>query len=221
MLQLRSPSLLSAASHMLALFCSKMRMRTRTLSTAPMTSTMSACFAQITSAFPVSTSPNGETTSLTAILYPHRRIRLSTLIPPSEAKKDEVEPEIAPEPIPPKATDESSQKGDVVASFEESAIVPKPDPKQKPVDPTSFLKKYPVSLVNVENLTEEPYDPKSQLVRAVTNEIVNVFKEVASMNSLFRDQDLDLFHQPVQRQHDLRAWKACRLCCRGVCRRAR
>ncbi|KAH8889701.1 ATP-dependent protease La, partial [Thozetella sp. PMI_491] len=147
-------------------------------------------FAQITSAFPVSTSPDGETTSLTAILYPHRRIRLSTLIPPSEAKKAEAETEgeAAPEPIPPKGTDESAQKGDVVASFEETAVVPKPDSNQKQFDPTTFLKKYPVSLVNVDNLTEEPYDPKSQVVRAVTNEIVNVFKEVASMNSLFRDQ---------------------------------
>ncbi len=147
-------------------------------------------FAQITSAFPVSTSPNGETTSLTAILYPHRRIRLSKLIPPSENKKGDAEPqaEEAPEPIPSKTSEEPAQKGDVVASFEESAVVPKPDQNQKQFDPTSFLKKYPVSLVNVDNLTEEPFDPKSQVVRAVTNEIVNVFKEVASMNSLFRDQ---------------------------------
>ncbi|KAK4181908.1 putative Lon protease mitochondrial precursor [Triangularia setosa] len=148
-------------------------------------------FAQITSAFPM-TGQGGEGTSLTAILYPHRRIRLSELIPPGAADATTKTPaatEPTPEPIP-KATDESAQKGDVVASFEESAVVspPKSDVTQKQYEPTSFLKKYPVSLVNVENLTEEPYDPKSQVIRAVTNEIVNVFKEVASMNSLFRDQ---------------------------------
>ncbi|KAK4204097.1 putative Lon protease mitochondrial precursor, partial [Triangularia verruculosa] len=146
-------------------------------------------FAQITSAFPM-TGQGGEGTSLTAILYPHRRIRLSELIPPGAADaKTPAATEPTPEPIP-KATDESAQKGDVVASFEESAVVPPPksDVTQKQYEPTSFLKKYPVSLVNVENLTEEPYDPKSQVIRAVTNEIVNVFKEVASMNSLFRDQ---------------------------------
>lgn len=145
-------------------------------------------FAQITSAFPV----HGEQNSLTAILYPHRRIKLSTLIPPSnaEAKKPDTEAPI-PEPIPPKATEEDpsqDKKGDVVASFEESAVSAKPDAAAEKYEPTSFLRKYPVSLVNVENLTEEPYDPKSPVIRAVTNEIVNAFKEVAQMNSLFRDQ---------------------------------
>ncbi|KAK8010585.1 Lon protease-like protein [Apiospora arundinis] len=145
-------------------------------------------FAQITSAFPV----HGETNSLTAILYPHRRIKLSTLIPPGspEAKKTDSEPEI-PEPIPTK-TDEEAQrekKGDVVASFEEGVVAPKNTEAQtEKYEPTSFLRKYPVSLVNVENLTEQPFDPKSQVIRAITNEIVNVFKEVATMNSLFRDQ---------------------------------
>ncbi|KAK1755762.1 mitochondrial Lon protease [Echria macrotheca] len=144
-------------------------------------------FAQITSAFPM-TSGDGPA-GLTAILYPHRRIRLSELIPPGAADtaKPPAEEEPTPEPIP-KPAEETTQKGDVVASFEESAVAPKPEPAQKQYDPTSFLRKYPVSLVNVENLTEEPYDPKSQVIRAVTNEIVNVFKEVASMNSLFRDQ---------------------------------
>ncbi|KAK5651559.1 hypothetical protein OQA88_11924 [Cercophora sp. LCS_1] len=149
-------------------------------------------FAQITSAFPMNNA-GGEGTSLTAILYPHRRIRLSELIPPGAAgaEKTPTEAEPTPEPIPepiPKSTDETTQKGDIVASFEESAVAPKPDATQTPYEPTSFLKKYPVSLVNVENLTEEPYDAKSPVIRAVTSEIVNVFKDVATMNSLFRDQ---------------------------------
>ncbi|KAF9881939.1 hypothetical protein CkaCkLH20_01085 [Colletotrichum karsti] len=146
-------------------------------------------FAQITSAFPM----HGEQGALTAILYPHRRIRLSSLLPPEsdEKKSSEAKVEPVPEPIPPKATEEEAQpdkKGDVVASFEESAVAPKPDQAAEKYEPTAFLKRYPVSLVNVENLTEEPYDPKSAVIRAVTNEIVNVFKEVATMNSLFRDQ---------------------------------
>jgi Lon-like ATP-dependent protease len=147
-------------------------------------------FAQITSAFPV----HGEQNSLTAILYPHRRIKLSTLIPPTmpEQKKSEPQPatEDIPEPIPPKTEVEAPQekKGDVVASFEEGAVANKSDAAPEKYEPTSFLRKYPVSLVNVENLVEEPFDPKSPVIRAVTNEIVNVFKEVATMNSLFRDQ---------------------------------
>ncbi|KAL2021972.1 hypothetical protein VTK56DRAFT_6391 [Thermocarpiscus australiensis] len=144
-------------------------------------------FAQVTSAFPMNTQ-SGET-GLTAILYPHRRIRMSSLLPPGapDASKDADAAEPTPEPIP-RVSDEASLKGDVVASFEESAVVQTPESGKKLYELTSFLKKYPVSIANVENLTEEPHDPKSQMIRAVTNEIVNVFKEVASMNSLFRDQ---------------------------------
>ncbi|AEO55399.1 hypothetical protein MYCTH_2299177 [Thermothelomyces thermophilus ATCC 42464] len=146
-------------------------------------------FAQVTSAFPMN-AQGGEGGGLTAILYPHRRIRLSSLIPPGGAGPSKATP--VAEPIPeavPRPADEADQKGDVVASFEESAVEqPKPETSKKLYEVTSFLKKYPVSIANVENLTEEPHDPKSQVIRAVTNEIVNVFKEVASMNSLFRDQ---------------------------------
>lgn len=148
-------------------------------------------FAQITSAFPI----HGQEGALTAILYPHRRIKLSSLIPPGGAdatkKADEKAEPAQPEPIPQKTADDDApqdKKGDVVASFEESAVDKKPDQVAEKYEPTSFLKRYPVSLVNVENMVDEPYDPKSQVIRAVTNEIVNVFKEVATMNNLFRDQ---------------------------------
>lgn len=150
-------------------------------------------FAQITSAFPI----HGQEGALTAILYPHRRIRLSSLLPPGgqDAKKADIKADAkgepgVPQPIPSKpAKDGANQdkKGDVVASFEEAAVEKKPDQAER-YEPTSFLKRYPVSLVNVENLADEPVDPKSPVVRAVTNEIVNVFKEVATMNNLFRDQ---------------------------------
>ncbi|KAL7921137.1 Lon protease C-terminal proteolytic domain-containing protein [Trichoderma austrokoningii] len=145
-------------------------------------------FAQITSAFPI----HGQEGALTAILYPHRRIKLSSLVPPGaqDADKADSKSETEPEPIPQKTVEEESQekKGDVVTSFEESAVEKKPEPVAEKYEPTSFLKRYPVSLVNVENLVDEPYDPKSPVIRAVTNEIVNVFKEVATMNNLFRDQ---------------------------------
>ncbi|KAH9887830.1 lon protease [Xylariomycetidae sp. FL2044] len=149
-------------------------------------------FAQITSAIPINDKQN----SITAILYPHRRIKLSALIPPDpqESKKSdtqaEPESEPEPEPIPLKPEEDGQQekKGDVVASFEESAVSAKSDATAAKYEPTSFLRKYPVSLVNVENLNEEPVDIKSPIVRAVSNEIVNVFKEIAAMNPLFRDQ---------------------------------
>ena len=151
-------------------------------------------FAQITSAFPV----HGDEGALTAVLYPHRRIKMSALIPPDQSRGTEVkkdtatpDPNAIPEAIPAKSSKEElaqEKKGDVVASFEEGSVLPKNADTPSPYEPTSFLRKYPVSLVKVENLVEEAHDPKSPIIRAVTNEIVNVFKEVANLNSLFRDQ---------------------------------
>lgn len=143
-------------------------------------------FAQITSAFPV----HGDENALTAVLYPHRRIKMSFLISPTtaDAKKGEatpLDPGAVPEVIPSKTEE---KKGDVVASFEEGTVQQKPTEAPTPWEPTAFLRNLPVSLVKVENLVEEPHDPKSPIIRAVTNEIVNVFKEVAGLNSLFRDQ---------------------------------
>jgi ATP-dependent Lon protease len=144
-------------------------------------------FAQITSAFPV----HGDDGALTAVLYPHRRIKMSALVKPDGSGVAKAEVDAIPEVIPPPKQKEEGtgdKKGDVVASFEESSVAQKGTEVAPPYEPTSFLRKYPVSLVNVENLSEEPHDPKSPIIRAVTNEIVNVFKEVANLNSLFRDQ---------------------------------
>ena len=147
-------------------------------------------FAQITSTFPV----HGEENSLTAVLYPHRRIKMSALIPPNREKEAPTHAVVASaeaEPVEgaPKDHSGSEKPGDVVASFEEGSL----DQQSKETtaqqyEPTSFLRKYPVSLVTVENLTEEAHDKKSPIIRAVTSEIVNVFKEVANLNPLFRDQ---------------------------------
>lgn len=133
-------------------------------------------FAQITAAYPL----RGEASGVTAVLYPHRRIKISSLLPPNENSKGATPP-------PPPTSEEKTQekRGDVVASFEEP--VPEAAPKEQH-EVTSFLKKHPVSLVNVENLIEEPFDKKNAIIRAVTSEIVNVCKEIATLNPLFRDQ---------------------------------
>lgn len=133
-------------------------------------------FAQITAAYPL----RGEGSGVTAVLYPHRRIKISSLLPPGENTKA-----ATPPPAPTSEDKTTEKRGDVVASFEEGA--PEPAPKDH-YEPTSFLKKHPVSLVNVENLAEEPFDKKNPVIRAVTSEIVNVCKEIATLNPLFRDQ---------------------------------
>ncbi|KAL9627258.1 MAG: hypothetical protein Q9204_006698, partial [Flavoplaca sp. TL-2023a] len=149
-------------------------------------------FAQITSAFPV----NGEEHSLTAVLYPHRRIKMSKLIPPNEVKnKSQPDATKAAPVVEIKSTDDQTKKdsvtieksGDVVASFEESSTTP-PIREVQPYEPTAFLRDYPVSLVDVDNMVEEAYDKKDPVIKAVTSELVNVFKDVANLNHLFRDQ---------------------------------
>src|SRR5215469_1501651 len=81
-------------------------------------------FCQVTSAFPV----QGDEPSMTAVLYPHRRIRMTSLVPPGRGEEGstaqaEVVVEEATEDKPSKEDQTSSveeKKGDVVASFEET-----------------------------------------------------------------------------------------------------
>ncbi|KAG5210062.1 Lon protease-like protein, mitochondrial [Trichophyton interdigitale] len=134
-------------------------------------------FAQITSAFPV----HGDESDLTAVLYPHRRIKMTSILP----SRDSLVKDVGGQET---SKDSSAEKqGDVVASFEEGAA--EQTAKETTLyEPSAFLRKYPVSIVNVDNLVEEPMDKKSPVIRAVTSEIVNVFKDVANLNPLFRDQ---------------------------------
>lgn len=144
-------------------------------------------FAQITSVIPAP----GDENSVTAVLYPHRRIRMTSLLPPSAseaAKPAAVEAQPVVEENP--QTDGTTEnKGDVVASFEEPIKQEQTDVTM--YEPTAFLRKFPVSLVNVKNLAEFAYDKKSPNVKALASEIVNVFREIALINPLFKDQIAD------------------------------
>lgn len=145
-------------------------------------------FAQVTSVFPVSKDDY----SVTAVLYPHRRIKMTRLIPPNQGKPGPPQPPIPTGEV--KATENQAlqeapsteKSGDVVASFEESTTPVQP--REEVYEPTSFLHKFPVSLVDVDNMTEDPYDKKSPVIKAVTSELVNVFKDIANLNPIFRDQ---------------------------------
>ncbi len=143
-------------------------------------------FCQVTSAFPV----HGEESKMTAVLYPHRRIKMSSLIPPnrgadgSVAKAEVTTAESGSQQ--PKEQDSKEKKGDVVASFEETGA--ERQKQSAKYEPTSFLWGYPVSLVKADNMTEKAHEKHDPTTRALVGEIINVFKEVANMNSLFRDQ---------------------------------
>ncbi|AJQ08014.1 AHL_G0001800.mRNA.1.CDS.1 [Saccharomyces cerevisiae] len=170
--------------------------------------------AQITSAFPSKDEKTG-TETMTALLYPHRRIKIDELFPPNEEKEKSkeqakdtdtettvVEDANNPEdqestsPATPKLEDivveripdsELQNHKRVEATEEESEEL---DDIQEgeDINPTEFLKNYNVSLVNVLNLEDEPFDRKSPVINALTSEILKVFKEISQLNTMFREQ---------------------------------
>ncbi|KIW05796.1 ATP-dependent protease La [Verruconis gallopava] len=150
-------------------------------------------FCQVTSFFPHQGGEDGTT----AVLYPHRRIKMSELYPPES--KDKATQTIVEELIGDKkdgSSQESEKKtedkrGDVVPSFEEEAVEVKDDRVQKRTqqqDPTSFLQRYGVSMVKVENVLEEEYDASDSNIKALTNEIVSTFRDIATKSPMFKDQ---------------------------------
>ncbi|KAH0389026.1 ATP-dependent protease La, partial [Aureobasidium melanogenum] len=148
-------------------------------------------FCQITGAFPAG---HGDEKALQAVLYPHRRIKLTELMPPKKGETTTTTTEEAPAVAT--ATIEAAEKpevdveskGDVTASFEESHVETPGEKKQvAQYEPTDFLKTWQVSLVKVDNLADEPFDKRAPTIRALISEIVNTCKEIGSVNQLFRD----------------------------------
>lgn len=165
-------------------------------------------FAQITSIFG-SKGADGKEESLTCVLYPHRRIKIdgishnrgtitTTSVDESVAESDDFNFEgtekelsgallIKPE--------DSNLQTDVErvpidADFERDSKVESLETNRpsKSLHVTQFLKQYSVTVVNVSNPQDEPYNRNNENIKAITAEIVNTFKEIAQMNPLFRDQ---------------------------------
>ncbi|KAF7351073.1 Lon protease-like protein, mitochondrial [Mycena sanguinolenta] len=126
-------------------------------------------FAQITSVFTAAGEGGEGEEGLTAVLYPHRRVVITELLKAGMAKVETVAPE-------------------------DPQSVTAPPPPEPPVDPppgpvqTSFLHSHPVSIVAVQNLPTLPYAKDDQHIRAFTSELIAVFKDIAQLNPLFRDQ---------------------------------
>ncbi|CCJ30831.1 unnamed protein product [Pneumocystis jirovecii] len=148
-------------------------------------------FSQITSVFPANNT--GDENALTVVLYPHRRIKIVNLIGP-QVNADGVENS---EELINNNDNTKSENFDSIECIEEQNVENNCFNKETTNEPsidddshyaTSFLNTYDVSLVNVENLVDEDFDPKNNIIKAVTSEIVSVFKDIATFNPLFRDQ---------------------------------
>ena len=137
-------------------------------------------FAQITSIFAANApgtvaAKDGNEDGLTAVLYPHRRIRITELVKPADGV----------------ATASAEQTEESKA---EEELLPTPPSSPPPAESrfsavqTSFLHNFDISVVNVENLSTLPYNKDDQYIRAFMSEIISVFKDIAQLNPLFRDQ---------------------------------
>ncbi|KAH6594806.1 hypothetical protein BASA50_006280 [Batrachochytrium salamandrivorans] len=121
-------------------------------------------FAQITNTY--QTGP--DSSALTVVVYPHRRIRISDLVKPPP-KVEHTTPEI-----------------ENVTSLEST-------PTESVFHPiNAHLMQYNVPLVNVDNLVEEPHSQDNRLIKAITSEIINVMKEISQLNPLLRDQIISI-----------------------------
>ncbi|KAK6908069.1 ATP-dependent protease La [Kwoniella mangroviensis CBS 10435] len=167
-------------------------------------------FCQITSCF-TSNEGEGKPESLTAVLFPHRRIKIDELVTPgqlsSEAplvnvSKSSAEADENPEghvesfePDVPSVEEVREELGTISRESEEGqdqVETPKPaEPKNtKPLSPINFIHSLvpEISITNVSNVSLEPYQKDSQVIRAIMSELISVFKEIAQLQPMFREQ---------------------------------
>ncbi|GMM37168.1 ATP-dependent Lon protease [Saccharomycopsis crataegensis] len=171
-------------------------------------------FGQITSVFP-SKDEKTNVETMTALIYPHKRITLADgkFTPPKSEEEIEVyktnrakmfeEEVIADMAKEGKKLVESKDKdlskdneAEVTKSEDQNSqylkekevrILEKMDDEEAE-NPTAFLKNYCVSLVDVSPLEDDPFDKKSPVITALTSEILKVFKEISQLNTMFREQ---------------------------------
>ncbi|WWC62708.1 ATP-dependent protease La [Kwoniella dejecticola CBS 10117] len=185
-------------------------------------------FCQITSCF-TSNEGEGKPESLTAVLFPHRRIRIDNLVKPGDTGLNPQAPFVNVQEV---SEAEDAQKSEVgnesekgegeVESFEtdvpsveavreelgtvsrdrddtEVEVEPRKEERKqstsdkspsKPHSPINFIHNLlpDVSITNVSNVALEPYDKDSQVIRAIMSELISVFKEIAQLQPMFREQ---------------------------------
>ncbi|KAK8858689.1 ATP-dependent protease La [Kwoniella newhampshirensis] len=170
-------------------------------------------FCQITSCF-TSQEGEGKPEALTAVLFPHRRIRIDELVKPGEhggqqtvplasfveevqrGEKGEGEVESFEPEVP--SVDEvreelgtvSHDRGEESNESQEEWKSDNTAAARKPLSPIGFLHSLmpDISLTNVSNVALQPYEKDSQVVRAIMSELISVFKEIAQLQPMFREQ---------------------------------
>ncbi|OCF39251.1 ATP-dependent protease La [Kwoniella heveanensis CBS 569] len=171
-------------------------------------------FCQITSCFS-SNEGEGKPESLTAVLFPHRRIRIDELVKAGqglelpeetvpiakvvediqsaekgEGEVESFEPEVpSVEEVREELGTVSQRRDDLPGEADSRPSATSPEPK-KPLSPIGFLHTLlpEVSITNVTNVGLEPFEKDSQVIRAIMSELISVFKEIAQLQPMFREQ---------------------------------
>lgn len=151
-------------------------------------------YARIGGSFPVKSSDGGET----FILYPTHRIKIGDMVPPvSESQPSKVETEAeSSKLIEPEADSKEETISDAleitadpdsdVTSFEKDNVSKRELAREE-------LYKIPVSWSSgVSDLEDLPYDPHSEMISALTAEILRILKELSVLNRPLKDQVVNL-----------------------------
>ncbi|KAH3685035.1 hypothetical protein WICPIJ_003972 [Wickerhamomyces pijperi] len=148
-------------------------------------------FAQISSSLAVKDEVTGAE-SITVVVYPHSRIRIDDLLPPKS--KEEITDEQANKlkliesEVDQELAAESKDMSLASTKIErEERVLAKID-EETDYNPVAFLESHEVSRANITALENEPLDRDSKVVNALVAEILQVFKDISSMNSMFREQ---------------------------------
>ncbi|KAJ3007250.1 ATP-dependent Lon protease pim1 [Thoreauomyces humboldtii] len=127
-------------------------------------------FAQITNVYQA--GPDNQ--ALTVVVFPHRRIRMNNLLPLPVLKNAGADQDKKPEKI----------ETDGVEVIE-------PNTEELPegyLPINRNMSNFRVSLADVENMEDQPFNPQNGVVKAITSETLNVLKEISNINPLLRDQ---------------------------------
>lgn len=166
--------------------------------------------AQITSNVYTKDKDTGVET-LTTVLYPHKRIRIDELFPPSQealnssvskASVSDADSEITVAEVKPKKQIiegiTGEKEGDEPVEMknkellEPSDLVNQKDNEivehEEEDNPTAFLKKYPITLANVSNVEDETFEKSDPVITSLTAAILDVLKEMSLVNKSFSDQ---------------------------------
>ncbi|CDK29546.1 unnamed protein product [Kuraishia capsulata CBS 1993] len=154
--------------------------------------------AQITSNVYTKDNETGVET-LTTVLYPHKRIRIDDLFPPessegvSKIRIDESDHKEIIQGIRgekegdvPKIVEQGTDAPVEEASKTESESLKEEEDEED--NPTAFLKKYPITLVNVSNVEDDPFESDNPIINSLTAAILEVLKEMSGLNKMFSDQ---------------------------------